>query len=347
MKQRWHLALLGVFSVTVGTTLAHAQTVNITKPIIGKLAAEGDGWSPVEILDVERFPVDKQPRFRTKSKTIFKGPEEGALIYSVFVPPWHTRPSRGGGMGMHYHLWWEWGFTLKGDSVLTESVSPYQKNGMKYWKPQGGWLDRPPYSLHGGSWETGGGLRSQNPYYLLLYEEGDGSVVTVGPQGDHFKPDFRDKPDPYLPDWKSVKQWRKPWLVDTANDLEWESDEQVAGRFVKWLSDDQTEGFRAQLVKIPPGWTPPEGTTKTYFQNANRMRYVIWGAMKVWVFDGPDDDGTAVDVKEDFFIYQPPRSIWGYGDGPVSEDGAYWLEVTYSRGLSHGGGPIEEPTAID
>ena len=139
----WPATVLVALSLAAGSSLAQAPTVNRAEPIIGKLAADGDAWLPIEILNVETFPVDRQPRFRTKSKTIFKGPQEGALIYSVFVPPWHTRPSRGGGMGMHYHLWWEWGFTLKGDSILTESVSPYQKNGMKYWKPQGGWLDRP------------------------------------------------------------------------------------------------------------------------------------------------------------------------------------------------------------
>ena len=135
--------------------------------------------------------------------------------------------------------------------------------------------------------------------------------------------------------------------MDTAHDLEWETDQQVPGRFVKWLSDDQTEGFRAQLVKIPPGWTAPEEGRRTYFERANRMRYLIFGDMKVWVFDGPDDAGTAVDVEEDYFIYQPPRSIWGYGDGPVSKEGAFWLEVTYARGLTRGGGSIEEPTALE
>ena len=316
-----------------------------TETIMGKLEAEGSGWSTLELVNVTSFPVDAEPRFGTRSKTIFRGPnQEGALIYAPFIPQWNMKMSPG---GPHYHHWNEWGFTLKGDSVLYEAVSPYQKNGKMHWKPQGGWLDRPPFSLHSVNWKTtGGGLRSQNPYYLLLYEEGDGSLVTTGPNGDHYGIKRDVRPDPYDPDWEAVKQWNPPWLVDTARDLEWEPDDNVPGRFIKWLSEDRQGGFRAQLVKIPPGWTPAGGTGSTYFKHANRMRYMLFGEMKVWLFDGPGNAGRSVDVKEDFFIYQPPRSIWGYGKGPVTEHGAYWLEVTYARGLSHGGGPIETPIAV-
>jgi len=51
-------------------------------------------------------------------------------------------------------------------------------------------------------------------------------------------------------------------------------------------------------------------------------------------------------VSQDFYIHQSPRSIWGYGAGPVTKEGAVWLEVTYARGLEHGGGPIEDAIAI-
>jgi hypothetical protein len=335
--QIWRYALvLLVGGGTPFTIVAQAWD----QQIVGTLQADGAGWASLELVNVEAFPVDAEPRFGTRSKTIFRGPEVGALIYTVFIPSWDTkmRPA-----SPHYHLWHEWGYTLKGDSVLYEAISPYQKNGKMQWKPQGGWLDRPPYSIHSVNWKTGGGLRPQTPYYLLLYEEGDGSVITIGPNGDHYgvKPGVR--PDPYEPDWRQVKQWNAPWLVDTARDLEWETDSNVEGRFLKWLSDDWQGGFRAQLVKIPPGWTPPENTPDTYFERANRMRYMIWGDMKVWMFQRPGQPGEVVTVSEDFFVYQPPRSIWGYGDGPVTELGAIWLEVTYARGLSHGGGPIEEP----
>jgi hypothetical protein len=172
--------------------------------------------------------------------------------------------------------------------------------------------------------------------------------VTVGPDGDHFFPEYPDrKPDPYLPDWQSVERFTRPWLVDSLRDLEWERDSEVEGRLVKWLDDDIAGGFRAKLVKISPDWTPPEDVKGHYFEKANRLRYVLYGDMKVWLFEGADDDApVSATVGEDVFIYQPARSIWGYGAGPVSENGAIWLEVTYSRGVSHGGGPIEEPTVV-
>jgi hypothetical protein len=191
-------------------------------------------------------------------------------------------------------------------------------------------------------------MLAQFPYHLLIFEEGDGSLVTVGPHGDHVKPDFPEQqPDPYLPDWKAVKNFTRPWLVDSQSDLEWEADPEVEGRFVKWLSDEMADGFRAQLVKIPPGWEAPAGGGKTYFRHANRLRYVIYGDMKVWMFEDPKVAGKAVNATENTFIYQPPRSVWGYGPGVVSNGGAVWLEVTYAKGLSVGGGPIGEPVKAE
>lgn len=343
--------LVGLLVAAAGGSVAFAQTASQTEaaavasPVIGTLAPDRSRWSKLAIVDVAKFPWDIRPRFNARTKTIFKGPEVGALIYTIFPPTWNAK-STPPGRPPHYHLWAEWGYTLKGDSIMPEPVSPYQKNGMLYRKREGGWLRRPPYSLHGGSWETGG-MRNQFPYYLLLFEEGDGSMVTVGPNGDHVNPDFGKKPHPYEPDWRAVKQFTRPWLVDSQNDLEWEQNPQVPGQLLKWLSDDLADGFRAQLVKIPPKWKPPEGHGRTYFENANRLRYVIYGDMQVWSFEGPEDPGEAVTVGEDFFIYQPPRSFWGYGPGEVSQLGAVWLEVTYAKGLSAGGGPIEEPVEVE
>ena len=342
-------ALAGAASLAVygaASTQNAAEPAATTKAVVGVLTPATSGWAPLSVVDVDKFPWDTRPRYHAKSKTFFVGPEVGAFVYSVFPPTTDTKMPPPG-MAPHYHYWHEWGYTLKGDSVLPEPVSPYQKNGMLYRKREGGWLSRPALSLHGGSWETGG-MRAQFPYHLLIFEEGDGSLVTVGPKGDHIKPDFPEsKPDPYMPDWKQVKSFTRPWLVDSQSDLEWETDPNVPGRFIKWLSDDMADGFRSQLVKIPPGWVAPGGGKKTYNANANVLRYVVSGDMKVWAFTGPKDAGKAVQTQENTFIYQPPRSIWGYGAGPVSKEGAVWLEVTYAKGLSVGGGPIEEPQAAE
>lgn len=350
LSRRVLLAHLVLLPGIVGMRMACAQTqpadVFTTEPIIAS-AEPGSGWSRLAIINLEEFPSDETPRFNARTKTIFRGPEVGQLVYTIFPPTWNVDMPRGGGLGSHYHTYWEWGYTLKGDSALAEPVSPYQKNGMFYRKREGGWLTRPPYSLHGGNWATGG-KRAQLPYHLLLFEEGDGSLVTVGPNGDHFFPEYPDRrPDPYLPDWRSVEHFTRPWLVDSLRDLEWEADPETAGRLLKWLDDDPVDGFRAQLVKIPPNWTPPKDIKGSYFEKANRLRYVIYGDMNVWLFDSPGDGNPRkVRVGEDHFIYQPARSVWGYGTGSVSDLGAVWLEVTYATSVSHGGGPIEEPHVI-
>lgn len=356
MKNPWPNRLMAVSllalagSAPAATNPAHSSEAidppAISHPIIGTITPATSGWTALAIVDVDKFPWDTHPRYHAKSKTFFTGPKVGFLVYSIFPPSWNTKMPPPG-MPPHFHYYHEWGYALKGDFVLPEPVSPYQKNGMLYRYREGTWLSRPAYSLHGGSWEIGG-ERAQFPYHLLIFEEGDGSIATVGPHGDHIKPDFPgQKPDPYKPDWKAVKNFTRPWLVDSQSMLEWEDDPQVPGRLIKWLSDDMAGGFRAQLVKIPPGWQPPAGTARTYFASANRLRFLISGDLKVWSFSSPKDTGHAVTARENTFIYQPPRSLWGYGPGAVTKEGAVWLEVTYAKGLTVGSGPIEEPIAAE
>jgi hypothetical protein len=331
----------------------------ISKPVIGTLTPAPGVWGQIEMVNVAAYPFDgtplsvvKKPPLGPTSKTFFRSPAAGPasdlpvgqFIRMEYTPTTDTKLGPPG-RPPHYHEFYEWGYTLKGDSIMPEPVSPFQKNGMLYRKTQGGWLSRPPYSLHSGSWATGG-MRNQLPYDLIIFEEGDGHVINVGQKpgepGDYRGRDGKGPPPGVTGDWRKVKQFARPWLVDTTRDLDWEEDSEMPGRFVKWLSDDIGDGFRAQLVKIPPGWTPPADKTRTYFDNANRLRYMVWGSMKVWQFTGPKDAGKAFKVGEEYFIYQPPHSIWGFGPGKVTEEGAVWLEVTYAKGLTHGGGPIEE-----
>ena len=347
------LAAGGLGAPLAGAAKAPPPPV-MTKPIIGTLTPDPSGWGQLGFVDVNAFPYEgkpgsalKKPPLGPTSRTIFQSPEAGPdselpvgqLIHLVYLPTTSSKMPPPGG-GSHYHEFWEWGYTLKGDAIMPEPVNPYQKNGMLYRKREGGWLTRPPFSLHGGSWATGG-MRNQLPYHLIIFEEGDGHVIGAGPDAKFRGRD--GKPNPTLANWQAVKQFTRPWLLDSVRDVDWEDDQEVPGRFVKWLDDDMFNGFRAQLVKIPPGWVAPPEWRKSYFERANRMRYMVWGEMTVWQFKNPSDAGTPVTVSEDHFIYQPPRSIWGYGDGPVSEMGAIWLEVTYARGLKHdGAGPIED-----
>ncbi|MCY4339537.1 MAG: hypothetical protein OXD47_12225 [Gammaproteobacteria bacterium] len=312
---------------------------------VGTVARAAEPWQPLQIIDVGNHPWDTSPRFRSKTKTFFKGPNDSSLIYASFAPRWDMNPPADP-LGSHYHHWHEWAYILDGDFVIHEPVSPHQKSGMLSHFTQGTWLDRPAYSLHGGGWEVGG-KRAQNACTLLIFEEGDGSVVTVGPHGDHFKPDFPDRPQPYRPDWQAVEQFTRPWIVHTTTDLEWETDSAAPGRMLKWLSDDQQEGFRARLVKIPPGWTAPPQRKAGYYQRANRLIYVLYGEVSIMPRHGSAAAGTQVQLSRDFFVHQPPYSVFGFADGPVTSAGAVWLEVTYAQGLAHGGGRIETPTYLE
>ena len=154
----------------------------------GAVGADDGAWPALQIVDVSAMDWDERPRFKSKSKTFFRS-GAGSFVYARFSPTWDTKPFAGGPLGSHYHLWHEFAYILEGDLVVTEPVSPHQQNGALFRYVQGTWLDRPAYTLHGGGWATGG-LRAQNPCTLIIFEEGDGSVVTVGPDGDHYKPDF-------------------------------------------------------------------------------------------------------------------------------------------------------------
>jgi hypothetical protein len=280
-------------------------------------------------------------------KSVFEA-GTGNFKFIQFPPTWDTGlpppGTPGNELGPHYHEFHEWAYVLGGDYVIYEPVSPYQRNPVLYRYVEGTWLDRPAYTLHSGDWATGG-VRAQNPSTLILFEEGDTGVTILDPGGDSH-PVLYGPPNPDVPDWRTIK-FNHPLIIDSGSDLEWEADTQLAGRLVKWLSDDPVGGFRAQLVKIPPGWTHPEGATKSYFENAHRIRYVIYGDMEVWLYDEPESGGEATRVTGDYFIYQPARGIWAYGAGPVSEQGAVWLEVTYAKGLAVGGGMIEKPITVD
>lgn len=350
------LVTFAVIAPAIGQT--PPEPPRATKPIIGTIEPKGEGWRQVEFAYVRTFPFDGRPGSSVAraplgptSKTIFRSPEGGPdsklpvgqLIHLEYLPTFTSRIPPAGRVA-HYHEFWEWGYTLKGDSIMPEPVSPNQTNGMFYRKKEGGWLTRPPYSLHGGSWTTGS-ARNQLPYNLIIFEEGDGHVINAAPRGEPGTYRSRDDGPPpagTVGDYRQVKQFTRPWLVDSINDLDWEDDLEVPGRFVKWLDDNLAMGFRSQLVKIPPGWTPPPEWKKTYFERANRLRYMVWGEMNVWRFKDPNDPGTPFRVSEDYFIYQPPGAIWGFGEGPVTERGAIWLEVTYADGLRHGDRPIEE-----
>jgi glyoxylate utilization-related uncharacterized protein len=112
------------------------------------------------------------------------------------------------------------------------------------------------------------------------------------------------------------------------------------------LSDDPEGGFRAQLIKVPPGWTHPDGAHKSYFEKAHRLRYLLYGDLTIALHADPNSEGKAKRLEKADFIYQSPRSLWAFSGGPATENGAVWLEITYANGLSRSEGPIERVKEI-
>lgn len=303
-----------------------------------------EDWQELSIVDVDAFPVDEQPRFYSKSKSIYRGPGGASLIWAQFNPRFDDAPPQTSpGLGHHYHHFHEWALVLEGDYVIHEVISPRQRGGAMYQYLEGTWLDRPAYTLHGGSWEIGG-MRSQMPCTLLIFEEGDGSVVTIGADGDHFKPDFpNSKPDPYDPDWEAVERFDRPWIVNSVQQLGWERDADDPSRWVKWLSDDPKAGFQARLIKVPPGWESETSTAAQWYEKANRFLYLTWGDLRVQRYDAAGDPAELVEASGNWFVHQPPRALLSHGSGAASDGGAIWLEVIYAEGITLGGGPIEPP----
>lgn len=321
-----------------------AGLVSLSLAIASGLAVptQARDYASLTIIDVDAHPVDEEPRFYSKSKSIYRGPGGASLIWASFGPLFDDKPPSDP-LGRHYHHFHEWALVLEGDYVIHEPVSPRQQGGALYQYVEGTWLDRPAYTLHGGGWANGG-LRSQLPCTLLIFEEGDGSVITIGPNGDHFKPDFPDeKPQPYEPDWRAVESFNHPWIVDSVSQLEWEKDDQEPGLLVKWLSDDPVKGFRARLLKAAPGWSSANSTTPLWYESANRFIYVTWGDLNIQQFDDQGQSTKLHTIGKDWFVHQPPSALLSHGTAAATERGAIWLEVTYAKGITVGGGAIETP----
>ena len=301
--------------------------------------AAGDGqWVPLRVVDVSKVEFGKP--FGGVAKVLYREEKDGKvlgqLLYLDWPPVGVPQPlPEGQDLGMHYHPYHEWGYILGGDYITYEYVDPRQKHGELVQHRTGDWLDRPAHSLHDGG--RPGGMGRQAHCYLLLFEEGDGPKddVAIDPKSPRHKPD-----------WKNVKQWTHHYHVQTLEQMEWEPDPELPGASVKYLSEDHVMGFRARLHHIPPKWAYPQASEKSYYKQAHRFAYIIWGDMSVWSYEGPNSPGTKVVAGKDFLIDQAPMSIWGFGTGPITEKGCMWLEVVYAKGTRVGGGPIEAPSLL-
>ena len=106
------------------------------------------------------------------------------------------------------------------------------------------------------------------------------------------------------------------------------------------------DGFRAKIRYLPPGWSHARGPEKTYYEMAQRFIYGLAGDLRLQLVEGADDEGKSITISKDFFVEQPPMSIWTWGEGPLTKNGFMWLEVTYAKGTRVGFGPIETPKTL-
>lgn len=284
---------------------------------------------PVRILDTDRMPwPPPATSLGWNMKTLYLDESTGDHLVIIRVP------IGGPGGQNHYHTFHEWAYWLSGDFVNNEYTSPYQRIGPFQQFREGTFLDRPAYSLHGGEVDR---LDSQVGGTCLIMEEG-GKTIGVIPGQRGYSEEFRD-----------VKQWAVPRIIDTISELPWEKHDSFDAVLIKRLVDDQVRGFRAILWRLPQKWEATRSTEFSrgrYYRQAHQFNFVLNGDLRIQAYQQPDRRAEAVTLGKSFYFERPPMSIFGLAEGIVSEAGCVWLEVTYAKGTSIPNMPIEEPTLV-
>lgn len=304
--------------------------------VVAEESSMDSQWVPLQITDVNRLPWDE--RFRmghkntTNGKLLFSKVGGGSLLYVKFNPGWSAD-----GTEAHYHTFHEWGYVFEGDFPLYEFVSPNQKKGTLMKMRPGTFMDRPAYSIHG---NRAASMESQivttGSTQLLFYEPG--KTVSLNPENRS-----------YSEEWREVEEFYSANFQHTATTdvMEWEEDSELPGVYVKWLSDHLEKGFTAKLRFAPSGWSHPRQDLKSFNKQGYRFIYVLSGDMSIESFNNLGESASITKAREDFFISQPPRSIWSWGKGAFTEDGVMWLEIQYGKGTIIGQEPIELPVIIN
>ena len=284
-------------------------------------------WAPVRILDTE--PMSWEHRQTRDAKVLFESQDKKSRLSIVHIPPRDTE-SRS-----RYRTSHEWMFGLAGDLVECEYSTAEQRVGALVRYREGCFVDRPPYSLHG--FEEDRHMESQMGATLLVMDEGGRTVSPIpGRPG-------------YSEEYKQVKEWGRPRVIDTIEKMPWEPDPSVPGRQAKHLADDQSAGFRAVLWWLPAGWTSsrsPSLARPSYYKQAYQFLFALAGDLNIQAHRAPTEKGEKHTLLKGFFLERPPMSIFGLADGVVSERGCVWLEVTYATGTSISQMPIEDPSYV-
>jgi hypothetical protein len=328
-------------SAVVAAPTARANTDNVNPPYETRSSVRAS-WVPVRVVDTERMPWQWVPvsnpemaKYQSGRKYLFEDKETKAHLVITLIPPgWPGAP-------VHYHIFHEWGYKLSGDGANNESTHPHQYYGPLMRFREGHFLSRPAYSLHGGERGRQDFMRAQIGGSWFFMEEGDvakGTFTTE--QGTTMT---------YNPDYKKVKQWTVPRIIDTIGEMPWQPEGSVPGLHIKHLVDDQSRGFRATLWWLEPGWKSshgPQFARAYYYKQGYQFNFVLAGDMKIQTYKAPGERAEQIALSRYFFIERAPMSIFGLVDGVVTERGCVWLEATYGKGATVSTTPIEEPNFV-
>ena len=303
--------------------LGHSSKSSIAKHTM--FTSANAPYAATKIIDTGAMPwPESNHRLGWNIKSLYDNKETGDHLVLIRV----GIGSPGG--KNHYHDFHEWAYWLSGDFVNNEYTSPDQRVGVFTQFREGTFLDRPAYSLHGGE---DGRLDSQVGGTCLIMEEG-GKTITVIPGEEG-----------YSDEWKQVKKWSVPRIIDTLGDIPWEPHSQYKSIAIKRLVDDPERGFRARLWRVPPGWkrSGEDFGQAHYYEQAYQFNYVLSGDMRIAAHADPKGKPQVVEVSDNFYLERPPMTICGLTEGDVSKRGCVWLEVTYGKGTSLPTVPIADP----
>ncbi len=288
------------------------------------LTSASSPWQPVRVLDCDAMAWSDPNQLGWRIKTLFSNPDTGDRLLLINIPI-----GADGGTN-HYHDFHEWAYWLTGDFVNNEYTHPEQRIGAFQQFREGVFLDRPAYSLHGGEPDR---LESQVGGSCLIMEEG-GKTVGVLPS------------DPrYSEEWRDVRQWSVPRIIDTIADMPWELAGAAEGSFVKRLVDDQVRGFRATLWRLAAGFqasSAPDFSRAYYYREAHQFNFVLAGDLRIQAYSWPGTEAEVLTLGPNYYFERPPLALFGLAEGTATEGGCVWLEVTYGKGTAISNTPIEE-----
>jgi hypothetical protein len=294
-------------------------------------------FASVRVLDVERMPIERGQYGSSGwgTRTLWRGPNDDGTLRILYVPPGAE------GAYNHYHTFHEWAYNIQGDFTNNESTTPHNVSGPLQRFREGNFLSRPPYSLHGGERGRMKHMMSQIGAVIMIMEESTvwGGTFTVDPavQKD---PSLAKN---YNPNFKDIKYWSTPRIIDTLDRMPWQPVEGVAGLNAKYLIDDPSHGFRATMWFLQAGAQTPEQLRPHYYKQAHQFNFVINGDLTLQAYSNEGKPAETLQLDKHFFFERPPMSIVGVAPGVGSKGGVVWLEVTYAKGTAW----TKEPTEIE